>query len=555
MKLKEKIKAYVVNLIREETQELENKENLLEENVENLNAAIELQETIAENVRNLNAITESYSKLEENVRNLNAAMESQEALAENVRKLNVVMADYNGLVENVRNLNVAIEVQETIAENVRNLNAAMEGYNGLAENVRSLNTAMESYSGLAENVRNLNAAMEGRSGLAENVRNLNAAMEGYDRLAENVRNLNVAMEGYNGLAENVRNLNVAMESYNGLAENVRNLNVAMEGYNGLAENVRNLNVAMEVQDTLAENVRNINSELQNYENAIKNIEKSSSVIETIHSTLEMQKVKIAMLEKARNTQYRCQPASEKVMVEAEQDGSKLEENVYSGIDYFDFENYFRGSMELIKRNQKQYVKYFKGKSNVVDLGCGRGEFLELLNENDINAKGVDLYEEFVEMCRMKELDVICDDALHFLRMQDKVGGIFAGQLIEHLTVNQLVELCGLAYEKLEEDAYIIMETPNPTCLAIYSHAFYIDPSHNKPVHPLTVKYILEKSGFTDIEIIYTDTSRLPIEIPDIGGIEGADRFNNSMHMVSEVLFGSQDYAVVAKKCDNRLKNC
>ena len=93
-----------------------------------------------------------------------------------------------------------------------------------------------------------------------------------------------------------------------------------------------------------------------------------------------------------------------------------------------------------------------------------------------------------------------------------------------------------------------METPNPTCLAIYSHAFYIDPSHNKPVHPLTIKYILEKSGFKNIEIIYTDTSKLPVSIPEISGIEEADKFNEVMHMISELLFGSQDYAVIAKKC-------
>ena len=181
------------------------------------------------------------------------------------------------------------------------------------------------------------------------------------------------------------------------------------------------------------------------------------------------------------------------------------------------------------------------------MGCGRGEFLELLRENGIDAKGVDLYEEFTQMCILKGLNVTCDDALHFLDEQQNVGGIFAGQLIEHLKMNHLVELCRLAYEKLEDGAYLIMETPNPTCLAIYSHAFYIDPSHNKPVHPLTVKYILEKAGFTETEIVYTDTSKLPIFIPPIKGVEGDEQFNNAMRIVSELLFGSQDYAIVARK--------
>ena len=479
MKLRERIKAYVVNIIREETQELENRENLLEGNVKELNAAIELQETIAENVRNLNAIVEGYGRLEENVRNLN-----------------VVVGGFSRLEENVRNLNVAIADQEAVAENVRNLNAMMAGYNGLEENVR----------------------------------NLNAVVEGFNRLEENVRNLNVAIVDQEAIAENVRNLNAMMEGYNGLEENVRNLNAVVEGFNRLEENVRNLNTM-----------------LDGYEKVIGNLNNNNSMIETIHSTLEMQKVKLAMLEKAKITRHNWEAAEEKNIKEVENIVTESAENIYSGIDYFDFENYFRGSIDLIKRHQQQYIKYYKEKDNVVDLGCGRGEFLELLSENGINAKGVDLYDEFAEMCQMHGLNVVCDDALHFLREQQKVGGIFAGQLIEHLSVNQLVELCRLAYEKLEEDAYIIMETPNPTCLAIYSHAFYIDPSHNKPVHPLTVKYILEKSGFTKIEILYTETSKLPVSIPAISGIEDADKFNNAMHIVSESLFGSQDYAVIARK--------
>ncbi len=301
------------------------------------------------------------------------------------------------------------------------------------------------------------------------------------------------------------------------------------------------------QEALEENIRSLNTIFQDHNKVTDNLQNNNFVIEKISSTLEMLKVKFAMFEKVNELQHNNS------IVFDDSDGKANEkliskEDTYSGIDYFDFENYFRGSIEQIKRNQQQYLKYYEGKSNVIDLGCGRGEFLTLLSENGIKSKGVDLYEEFVQMCTMNGLDVVCDDALRFVHTQRKVGGIFAGQLIEHLTINQLVELCNIAYEKLEEDAYIIMETPNPTCLAIYSHAFYIDPSHNKPVHPLTIKYILEKSGFKNIEIIYTDTSKLPVSIPEISGIEEADKFNEVMHMISELLFGSQDYAVIAKKC-------
>ena len=576
MKVKEKLKAYIVRLIREESEELVKRQDFLEKNVRDLNAQMEGQEALAENVRNLNAQMESQEALAENVRNLNAQMESQEALAENVRNLNAQMevvtenvrnlnAQMEVVTENVQNLNAQIEVQEAITENVRNLNAQMEVQEAIAENVRNLNVQMESYNRLEKNVQNLNLAMEEQRMLNKDVQNLNIVVSEYNKLVENVRNLNAQMEGYKVLEENVQNLNAILKEYSRLTENVRNINLAieeqqillqnlnvqMESQEALIENVQNLNAAIKLQDTLTENVQNLNYMLQDYKKVVENQRNNTLMIEAIRSSLEMQKVKLIMLEKTRSEQNNCQIFSENEIKAEKPKAFVQEESTYNGIDYFDFENYFRGSMDQIKRDQQQYIKYYESKNNVVDLGCGRGEFLMLLNENGISAKGVDLYEEFVEMCTMNGLDAVCDDALHFLNQQQKVGGIFAAQLIEHLTTNQLVELCKLAYEKLEEGAYLIMETPNPTCLSIFSHAFYVDPSHNKPIHPLTIKYILEKSGFTDIDIIYTTTSRHTSFIPALKGIEDVSEFNNAMHTISEMLFGSQDYAAIARKCGDR----
>ena len=94
-----------------------------------------------------------------------------------------------------------------------------------------------------------------------------------------------------------------------------------------------------------------------------------------------------------------------------------------------------------------------------------------------------------------------------------------------------------------------METPNPTSLAIYTHAFYIDPSHKKPVHPLTLKYFVEKAGFRDVEILFTESSKLPIKIPKIklNDSENEQEFNKAMKIIQDTLFGSQDYAIIAKK--------
>ena len=222
---------------------------------------------------------------------------------------------------------------------------------------------------------------------------------------------------------------------------------------------------------------------------------------------------------------------------------------YSGIDYFDFENRFRGSREIIKKVQEQYLDYYIDKKNVVDIGCGRGEFLELLKDNNIGAIGIDLYGKSIECCKLMGLNVLQEDAFKYLDKCDSVDGVFAGQLVEHLTIGQIMRLCEVAYEKLKDDCYMIIETPNPTSLAIYTHAFYMDPSHEKPVHPLTLQYCAQKAGFKDVKILYTESSLLPVSIPKLVGsnIQNLEEFNVAMEIVSGTLFGSQDYAIIAKK--------
>ena len=172
-----------------------------------------------------------------------------------------------------------------------------------------------------------------------------------------------------------------------------------------------------------------------------------------------------------------------------------------------------------------------------------------MKDNGINACGVDIYEPYVEYCNAQELNAVCGDGVAYLAKQDSVDGIFVGQVVEHLQPWQIIKLCNTAYEKLSDGGCIIIETPNPTSLAIYTNAFYIDPSHIKPVHPLTMKYYLEKAGFRNIEIIYTEASRPPYEIPELRLSDGenTEEFNKAMKQVSELLYGSQDYAVVAVK--------
>ena len=288
---------------------------------------------------------------------------------------------------------------------------------------------------------------------------------------------------------------------------------------------------------------------QDLENACLNLRNNNTAIEKLESETEFVRYKLTSVEKdikrasASASVGSISGAESAAAVVNAKGGSDYEE-----IDYFDFENHFRGSIDSIKKAQEAYLGYFRDKKHVVDIGCGRGEFLSLMKDNGINAVGVDIYEPYADYCTTKGLDARCGDGSQFLSTCDSVDGIFVGQVVEHLKTHEIIRLCNTAYEKLSEGGCIVIETPNPTSLSIYTNAFYIDPSHIKPVHPMTMQYYLEKAGFKNIQIIYTESSKPSFEIPALrADAENINEFNEAVKRVSDMIFGSQDYAVIAVK--------
>ena len=174
------------------------------------------------------------------------------------------------------------------------------------------------------------------------------------------------------------------------------------------------------------------------------------------------------------------------------------------LDYFLFEQRYRGSREMIKERQKIYLDYFKGKENVLDAGCGRGEFVELLVENGIGVTGIDINEDMVNYCRERGLPVIREDLFVYLDgLEDgSLDGIFSAQLIEHLTPAELMRLVGLSRRKLKATGVLLFETINPENLTAMTSWFYMDLSHRKPVHPQTLRFILESEGFNQVKTTY-----------------------------------------------------
>jgi SAM-dependent methyltransferase len=221
-----------------------------------------------------------------------------------------------------------------------------------------------------------------------------------------------------------------------------------------------------------------------------------------------------------------------------------------GFDYAGFAERFRGSEEEIKERQRAYVQYFEGRDNILDIGCGRGEFLELLRERGLKARGLDLDLDMILLCREKGLDVVMDDAFAYLGVlpDDSVGGVFASQVIEHLHPARIIELTRLCYRKLAPGGVLIFETPNPKCLMVFADSFYKDPSHLQPAHPDTMQFLFEATGFHRVELTFLCPVDPFMRIPFLQG-PGPDieRFNQGIERLNSLLFGFQDYAVIGRK--------
>ena len=230
--------------------------------------------------------------------------------------------------------------------------------------------------------------------------------------------------------------------------------------------------------------------------------------------------------------------------------------------YVGFENLYRGSREEIRSRLAEYLPLFAGASDVLDVGCGRGEFLDLLREQDVGARGVDVNAEMIEECRARGLDASAGDALAYLdALEDEsLGGLFAAQVVEHLQPDYLVRLLNVAGRKLRPGARIVLETINPRCWFAFFDAYVRDITHVRPLHPDTLTYLLGAAGFqrTTVRYLipYPDDAKLQrIPPPDGPGTGAADRslaaavetLNGNVDKLNDLLFTHLDYAAIGER--------
>ncbi len=217
--------------------------------------------------------------------------------------------------------------------------------------------------------------------------------------------------------------------------------------------------------------------------------------------------------------------------------------------YTGFENRFRGREEDVRAQLQPYVPLFAKGSRVLDLGCGRGEFLELLKAGGVEAEGVELNGLSVEACLDKGLKCRKSDLLEDLaaRPDGSLDGIFAAQVIEHLPPAAIRRLVELAFAKLAPAGRLVLETVNPLSLFALTHIYFLDMTHLTPVHPQAARFLLETTGFRDVDVRYSaplERERLQT-LPGAGATETV--INRDIDALNDLLFAPQNYAVIGTK--------
>jgi len=233
------------------------------------------------------------------------------------------------------------------------------------------------------------------------------------------------------------------------------------------------------------------------------------------------------------------------------------ETTLDSYKYVGFEDRFRGSQDAIRARLGDYVPLFKGRSDVLDVGCGRGELLDLFKKSGVGARGLDVNHEMVEACRARGLDAVEGDLVSYLEglPDGSLGGLIAVQVVEHLEPSYLMRALDIAFHKLRPGSPIVLETINPACWFAFFSSYIRDLTHVRPIHPETLQYLLTASGFSrakiDFRAPYPEADKLqplaPSESDTPVVADFVATFNSNVERLNGLLFTYLDYAAIGER--------
>lgn len=211
--------------------------------------------------------------------------------------------------------------------------------------------------------------------------------------------------------------------------------------------------------------------------------------------------------------------------------------------YKAFEDRFRGSRELVKQRLQIYQPLLaqvprpaEGPTLAIDLGCGRGEWLEILTEAGLNAVGVDINDGMAQEAVERGLKIELQDAIEYLKglPDNSAAVISAFHMVEHVPTDYLIGLLDECHRVLADDGLLVLETPNPENISVGTHTFHLDPTHKSPLPPDLLEFLVGQAGFAETAILRLNGAPM---------IE-AGPMERSVHLMFEV---ARDYACLARK--------
>ena len=221
--------------------------------------------------------------------------------------------------------------------------------------------------------------------------------------------------------------------------------------------------------------------------------------------------------------------------------------------YTAFENRYRGDREEIRERLSAYAELFVDLSPVADLGCGRGEFLEILRTRDIASLGVESNGNAVQECLSRGLDVAQGDLVAFLRGRKtaSLGGVFAAQVAEHLPPAALQALLTAAHRALRPGGLLLLETVNPRSVTGFLEVYNRDLTHERPLHPDTLRFLAAAAGFSDVRVEMKSEVEKAACLQPVphGGLPEATVLvlNENVARLNALLYGPLEYALLARR--------
>ncbi|MDI9273457.1 methyltransferase domain-containing protein [Stenotrophomonas sp. PFBMAA-4] len=221
--------------------------------------------------------------------------------------------------------------------------------------------------------------------------------------------------------------------------------------------------------------------------------------------------------------------------------------------YAALEDSFRGSRELVKERVRPYLQEVElvcgadpSSALVLDIGCGRGEWLELVRDAGYPGRGIDMNGMFVQTCRSMGLDVIHGDAFEVLRKMPpgSVSVITSMHLVEHLPFETMIALIDECHRALRPGGMLILETPNPENLSVGAFSFYMDPTHRNPIPPDLLLWLTRSRGFADVRIDRLTQAR-DVVFPEL--LDESQPGSQSINRIIEQFRAPLDYAVISRK--------